>query len=522
MWDVNASREFYTAIGIDTIPLVAGSKRPISDSWPTKPSAEQWRNASAGANLGIRHRGDVVNIEADTKKVPETHERVAQGLTGLGVTNPVVIKSASGIGRHVYVRCPDAPTDVAYRNLAPQIGAGELRIGIGAMSVLPDSRVAGARYELLSGDWRSIPVVQWRDLLWLLPLQRVITHADSLPIRLNWRPMSQRLSDLFDATARAGRGEAVGQYPSRSEAEAAIVSASILNGWSFDDVRAEFRHRNVGHYHDAKRHADRYLETSYSNALATIMSSRVRQFLAVMYQDAEARPWPGKAGISNRAAFLAVLAECYRAGVFEASISVREVSEHAAISVETSRCALKRLTTDGLIKHVCAAAPDGKIASVYRVDADNLTGITDVDMSDYRHSPAVTSVRLSTPSELASRVTLGQSAVQVYGHLDAFNAQSAKQLAVVTGRARSTVSLALDHLADHGLAAQTDSGGWILGPNDLATVAQEFDCDGLAAARRSKYEMQRAAYQRVVADRLERGKKKYELVTTCTGQTIAS
>jgi hypothetical protein len=498
MWNVTVAREYYTLIGIDPIPLVGNSKRPISNSWQTRPGAEQWRNAPGNANIGIRHRGDVINIEADTKKVLATFERITQRLSGLGVTNPVVIKSASVIGRHIYVRCPDAPTDVAYRNLSSEVGAGELRIGIGAMSVLPASCVAGVTYELLSGDWQSIPVVQWRDLLWLLPLQRVITYADSLPIRLNWRPMALWMCDLFDAIARAGRGETIGQYPSRSEAEAAIVSASILNGWTFDDIRTEFRRRSVGHYHDAKRHADRYLETTYSNALAVIMSSEVRQSLAVMYEHAESRPWPGKSGISDRATFLAVMAECYRAGVDETSVSLREVSEHAALSVETSRYALARLTATQLIKRIRPSTSDGKIATVYRVDVDSLTSVTNKHLSDYRHPPIVTSVRLSTSPELASRSALGQSAIQVYGHLDTFNAQSIVALACATGRARSTISRNLNILAQYHLAVQTDDGGWILGPNDLASVAAELRCEELAAARRERHAVDRARYQRTV------------------------
>lgn len=509
--NVTAAREFYASVEAETIPVWGNDKRPISSAWPTEPTAEQWRKAPADANIGLRHCGKWINAEADNRKVPGTSDRILAGLVGLGITNSPLVKSASGIGQHIYVSCSDAPVDISYRNLSPEVGAGELRVGIGAMSVLPASRVNGVTYELISGDWRSIPVIQWRDLLWLLPHHRVITHVDALPIPLIWRPLSAGVARLFEAIARTERGEAVGRYLSRSEAEAGIVSSLILSGWQYDDIRAEFKRRDIGHYHDAKRHADRYLETTYANALAAITVSDIRQALAADYATSESAAWSGKTGNSDRVTYLALLAECYRAGAIETSISVREVAEYGAISPDTARCAFHRLARQGLITQVHPHTENGAIATTWKLDAisygggENRTRVTNKYLSKNRH-PIVTSVRESPPAELASRKALGPSAVQVYGHLDTVDSQSIASLARATGRARSTVRAALKQLTDHGLVARTDGDEWILGPNDLASVAAELKCEELAATRRERHAADRARYQRVVE--LRRARKR--------------
>ena len=126
--DVHASREFYEALGIESIPLWPGTKVPLAEEWPTKPAPDQWRAAPDNANIGLRHVGKTLNAEGDNRKVPGTSERILAGLEGLGITNPLIIKSASGIGRHVHLACPDAPSGIAYRNLSPEIGGFAARL----------------------------------------------------------------------------------------------------------------------------------------------------------------------------------------------------------------------------------------------------------------------------------------------------------------------------------------------------------------------------------------------------------
>ena len=429
MLSVHAAWQFYSTVNIEAIPLKSGTKWPLAESWPTKPIADQWRNVPSNANVGIRHRGDMINIECDNRKVATTFDQVMAGLSGLGVTNPPIVQSASRIGRHVYVACDDAPRELAYRNLAHEVGAGELRIGLGAMSVLPHSQVDGVLYELIAGDWQAIPSVQWHDLLWLLPMQRVITQDENLPVPLIYRPMTCGLSDLFERVARAGRGEAIGAYLSRSEAEAAIVSSLILNGWGFDNIRAEFKQRGVGHYHDAKRHADRYLQTTYANALASIMSSDMRQALAVTYTVAESAAWSGRTGNSDRTTYLALLCECYRANMIETTVSVREISEYAALGLGTAHRALYRLIDEGLIERVKPAAEDGRTATVWKLTGNAGSGTRDTELIPVPDPVRkVTSVPLSAFPELAGRDVLGKSAMLVYLYLSEFEAKSIKRL----------------------------------------------------------------------------------------------
>lgn len=499
MWAAE-SRAFYQSIGIaDTIPLVG--KQPIASAWQSAPVDQQWRWARRDANIGLRHGGGMAAVDADNKTNPTTFDHVMAGLIGLGITNPPIVQTASRIGRHVYVTVTDLPNSVAYRTLSREVGAGELRFGAGALSVLPESIIGGNTYALIAGDWRCIPVVQWRDLLWLLPMQRIVTPGETLPVRLNYRPLTPRVESLFAAIAKAERGDAVGKYPSRSEAEAAITSVLILNGWTFDDIRREFERRMIGHYADARRYRVNYLANTYANALGAIMANPIRRSLAVDYGAAEMAAWPGRTGISDRATYLALLSECYRAGAIETTVSVREVAEHASLAVGTAHTALLRLSKAELIQRVRGANESGELASTWKLlGVINRTRVTDKYVFIYRHpawlesGATVTPVHLSTPAELTSRQALGPSAVAVYQRLDAMNAKRVTKLACETGRARSTAAAALERLQLHKLAVMTRDG-WIAGTNDLQSVADDFGCDALAAARRMKHAEQRAKFR---------------------------
>ena len=80
------------------------------------------------------------------------------------------------------------------------------------------------------------------------------------------------------------------------------------------------------------------------------------------------------------------------------------------------------------------------------------------------------------------------------------------ELAQRSGRARSTVRLALDRLNRYGLTFSTDGGSWLAGPNDLATVARELDCIGLGEARRARHKGERAKYAAWIELRKEAGR----------------
>jgi DeoR/GlpR family transcriptional regulator of sugar metabolism len=101
---------------------------------------------------------------------------------------------------------------------------------------------------------------------------------------------------------------------------------------------------------------------------------------------------------------------------------------------------------------------------------------------------------------------LGKSALSIYQHLNDRDAKSIKQLAQATGRSRQTVTRGLDRLSRYHLAIQTEGGAWLIGPNDLASVASEFGCDALAAVRRNRHAQERSKHQAYVAARKLKGK----------------
>jgi hypothetical protein len=59
-----------------------------------------------------------------------------------------IVKTASGLGRHIYLRLEDPPAG-ATRLIHPNKGFGEFRFGCGAYVVAPPSIVGGCEYKLI-------------------------------------------------------------------------------------------------------------------------------------------------------------------------------------------------------------------------------------------------------------------------------------------------------------------------------------------------------------------------------------
>lgn len=158
----------YVRIGFDPIPLRPQTKRAFIRNWPTLTPDQMWRNIPANVNIGIRcgGRSNLCVIDCDEEKRRGTYDNAFNWLAGMGYLpgDYPVIKTASGIGRHIYVYCKDMTAGNSCQ-LEPSFGAGEYRFGPGAYVVAPPSKVLGKYiYLLLSGDFRRLPILSQTDI----------------------------------------------------------------------------------------------------------------------------------------------------------------------------------------------------------------------------------------------------------------------------------------------------------------------------------------------------------------------
>jgi predicted transcriptional regulator len=498
-------KDRWTAAGIPTIPLRPYRKAPMCEAWQARASADQWEAVGGTAfrgNIGVCTGQGLAVLDADSERTVEAVER---HLTAMGLKPPTV-QTASGTGRHYYLMINDAP-DGNFTLLSDGVGPGELRWGAGAYVVAPCSLVDDERYRFVAGAPEQITSqkpVPWTDLMWAVADQGPDVLAfDRVPVELTRRDIPRRADVLLTVLGQAEKGQRLGCYPTRSEAEAAVVAMLILAGWDFEEIRQEFETRNPGHFAEHAKPAW-YLRYTYQKLLNQIASTPERLELARCWRGARDAAWPGRGGALEKNSYLALVASAWRAGAWTVRASYREIAEHAGASTSGVHGALERLQEAGQIERVQSWQMDGSTAqsTTWRVEAMYNTrtvchigeaggcrGEAALAAGGSEAVAVVGAVGGEIWSELRSR-----SAGLVYEKLNG-DSQSAAALARATGKHRHTVARALAILENHGLAKES-GGGWVRGPADLAAVADEVGAVDAARCRRYQHKRERQRFHR--------------------------
>jgi len=179
--------------------------------------------APADANIGLRGGGEakVAFIDCDENKIRGTFENAKKWMEGLGFKSGYypVVKSASGLGRHIYISLNGfIPGD--YRKLSRDFGAGEFRYGQGAYVVAPPSEVNHQRYSLIAGDFQHLPKIDFRDVL------KILENKDTFEVPSR-APISRWAKLILE-------GKFVGDFQSRSEREQSLIVSLINTGHKFN------------------------------------------------------------------------------------------------------------------------------------------------------------------------------------------------------------------------------------------------------------------------------------------------
>ena len=492
----------WMAAGLPVIPITANAKTPLFE-WGSVPSSEQWQRAGGDefrGNIAAVLGNGIAVLDADNSQAAE---HISAHLAGLGISSPVV-QTVSG-GAHYWLRLADAPADVSYKLLSPEVGAGELRVS-NCYVLVPCSAIGDKRYQFVHGSPESIATqraVRWQDLLTLLPgTERTGERLDALPVRLIKRAMPGRAARLFEMLRDAPRSEPVDgtRYATRSEAEAAIVAILALSGWQLDDIFSVFEAEQPAHFVDAK-HSRRYLELTYQNVLGDIAATPERAQLAELYGQAERWQWHGRGGLLDLAVYRAMIAAAYQFAQFTVSVSVRDIAEHASASLAGVHSAQERLSAAGLVRKMQAG--DTLRASLWHIDADVASRYTNISHSINKQKEDKKSGSTERDAaEVWGAACLGRSSGAVYAVLSD-TGMSIAALAKLTGKAHATARSALKTLERYHLAALRE-GLWYRGEAQVSAIIHDLNTESLAERRHERHEREREAWRLRLAEMAKR------------------
>jgi bifunctional DNA primase/polymerase-like protein len=484
-------RRRYEDLGMVTIPLVG--KSPLDPvSWKATPPVEQWLQVGSEftGNIGIVMGYGRAVIDADDF---ETANLIDFGLKSLGCNPPTVL---SPHGKHFHIGIADAPEEFNWSRLINEVYSGELRVR-NSYVVAPCSRVDGVVYHWEKGtpeDLKPQTMVKWKDLLWLLPEQPVISMIEELPIRLLYRDMPRKAKDLLEKLRGAPKGQAIGKYPSRSDAEAAVITMLILAGWLYDQILNVFVEWAPGKFHEAKgRDKQRYFDRTYYRAISKLAAHPTRQEIAEAWIAGHSYPyWPGGSGYLERDTYLGLLAICWQFGNWKVGASERDLAEYAAASQPGIHHALENLVKRGIIQ---------KQSFVRNLDEANnwkVSPLRDVSSQVMIYDSFL---REDIPdlAELWSPTKLGRSAGTVYLLLGELPV-SVGRLARGTGKAWGTVKAALKRLEEVNLAIKLEHG-WLRGSGNLREIAKKFETSKSAIRRHSYHKRQRELFAELLSKR---------------------
>ncbi len=296
---VAQAREYFTILGFDTVPLLPASKRTGIRGWQLRSPRQLWEGAAPESNIGIRGAGSgrLAVLDFDDKSNAGTSERGLRWLAGLGLRagDYPLVQTASGVGRHVYIRLEGAFSGNS-SIFKPVFGAGELRYGPGAYVVAPPSTVGGRRYCLLSGSYRHLPTLAMRDIIPLLrtaPAARAVDRLYAAGLLLRIPP---RTFELL-------RGIGLERYATRSEAEQAIVTSLVRAGFGFNAITEAFEiYPCAGRFREecakSPKRGLAWLRRGYEKAAFLLQNSVVpaRHQAQEAEEWAQSRRWSGRTG----------------------------------------------------------------------------------------------------------------------------------------------------------------------------------------------------------------------------------
>lgn len=494
--DTRAAHEEFEGLGFDTIPLKPGLKDPARRAWQTTDTFRQWRDIPQDSNIGLRGGGEAsaAFLDCDEKNHPGTYENALRWLASLGYTpgEYPVIQTASLIGRHIYLNFAGTIPGNS-RNLSPEFGSGEFRYGPGAFVAAPPSIVDGRSYALIEGDYRQLPRVTQSDILPILS-DKDLTPGFSLP-------------HIPRNAAYLLHSQGIDRYPTRSEAEQALILSLINAGHDFNSVFSLFMSNPcAGKFAElrskSEKTAIRWLHQSFTEAqnFAQSHNSKARQTADDAISWATSAPWPGKTGAVDRSIFIAHASIAYKAGAMSYAASARTLAELAGVSHMTATRSTHRLIATQLLELQREAVTD--CANIYQLGHT----VTLPKYSIVRKCNTMSSL------DAFRWRGLGKSAGEIWVSLQD-EPSSTDALARITGRHKKTVCRALERMQTLEMV-QHVGDVWQALPVDLDAIAERIGTAGIGERQKEQHRRERRIHRR----ELELGRNNENRLSTVGAQ----
>lgn len=476
--------------GIDVIPITADQKRPpLYKAYAQRPAADQIQqalNEHKTFNLGARGGGPAGFTAIDSEDEATT-QAVIDWLDAHDILYYPVVRSASGTGRHIWLRCHNIPGDVTgCRKLGSHIGHGEVRAGPASYVLVPPSQAWSDRGQSTGRYTFEYPLEQFDDLVpvdWdtviaplLVPPEALTgngpTPEDSagrpeLPIPLPYQPDPPPLvGHLLHSIRQAHSGQRIPHpygarepYNSRSEAEEAIISTLIVCGWPYAEIQRWFEQNQPGHYADYRNQAyrDNYLETSYRNAILNIINTPERQPILNAYCWAHSNNWSLHSGLT-RLVYHHILVTAYKDKRHDPIVPLDQLQAATSGSKTGVHNALTRLVKAGLIER----QHDTKSRH------PRYLLVLDAEKANYsQHGGVYTKCLMPVLACLQQ----GSSYLLPYVYLKlSATAQSISDIARQLRASGETVAACLRQLEQQGVARQVHRYGWVLDEAELTAL----------------------------------------------------
>jgi predicted transcriptional regulator len=516
----------YAGLGFAPIPLRARTNKPACLDWPTLSIPLQWADAGDGGNIGLRAGDGIAFLDCDDDKRPGTSAATRRYLAGLGyyADDFPEVQTPSG-GRHVYVSFRGGLPGHS-RLLAPDCGAGEFRYGPAAQVAAPPSVTDAGSYQLVGGDLRQLPRLEVDDILPLLGNQDT-GKADDVAAAILATAPSGAPGRIGRGTWALLRGDGCDRYPSRSEAEMAIVDGCVNAGLAFGAILGLFQtYPAAGKF--AELHGQNparaigYLRRTWENAVkwtaAHPSEGRKLAFQAVQW--AQSRPWPGRTGRTDHVVYLAHALTAFQAGKLEYNLSERELAERAGIGRITAHRANARLRAADLVDRV--KQTDGhKYAVLWRLQSgesipyphspvcEGMVSDCHFDHDAFRQKPRKTKGRRQIDGLQGG---LGKTAAELWALLQG-HPMTAAELAERSGRHVSTVHKNLRRMVKIldiatgevlRLVEPGDGDTWQALDADLDAIARAIGTAGTGERQKATHAAERAG-RKLAIDRQHAG-----------------
>jgi hypothetical protein len=276
----------YRRAGFLPFGLVKNSKEPHKGSSLYEVDQTIIR---ADDNLAV-FCGSANNLAVVDADNPQSQRAVWERLDGMGLLAwTTVVRTPTRGGLHFWLRVGDVPkyTKVYYK-LNPEVGGGEFRLRRPSYVVVPWSKLSAGRYEFEQGGidfFIQQPLVSFHDLTWLLRPDALYDDQDD-PVALTSdepdlgftyyeKPSVLHLLEQLKAAHpgqpiqridyRTGRPLDL-TFPSRSEAEQAVITGLVMAGWPYQAILELFESERPAHYMENPNRT-KYLRSNYRSAV---------------------------------------------------------------------------------------------------------------------------------------------------------------------------------------------------------------------------------------------------------------